>query len=167
MNFTDKMRTLSITQFAAILILFLMPFVNVSCSGMPAAKLTGINLVTGTKIEMQQAFSSQSEIHRIKMEPFAALAISLAGIGLLLNLLTKRKNIKKLNAGIALIGAVSLIALHFKLISDAERKGEGLINLEFTAFFWIALLLFISALVASLMSKSPQERLPQSALPEA
>lgn len=167
MNFVDKMRTLSITQFASILILFLMPFLNVSCSGMPAAKLTGMNLVTGTKIEMQQAFSGQSKMHRIKMEPFAVLAISLAGIGLLLNLLTKKKSIQRLNAGIAFIGAVSLIALHFKLISDAKSKGEGIIDLEFTPFFWITLLLFISALVTSLMRKSPQERLPQSASSEA
>jgi hypothetical protein len=143
--------------FAAALICFFLPFVNVSCQGEKIASFTGVRLVTGTTVEQPSLFG-QKENKKVDSEPLAALAFLCGVAGLGLSFLQKKKSAIA-PALIGGTGVILLLLLKSKLDSDVLRQGQGMLRLEYGAGFWLAFLFYVSAAAVNgfLFARSKKE----------
>jgi hypothetical protein len=135
------LREITVSKFALIILLFMMPFVAVSCDGKPVMKVSGIELVSGKSIETREPFSGRVKVQEINSEPYAIAALVLSALGLTLLLIKGRiAIISSTICGVA--GFLSLLLLKFKIESDILKEGQGVFSADFQAAFWLALLLF-------------------------
>jgi hypothetical protein len=153
----NGVKKLSPAIFGIALICFFLPFVNVSCQGQKVASYTGIQLVTGTTIEEPSMFG-QKQVREVSGEPLAILAFlsGIAGLGLSF-LKSKKSAIGPAVVGI--VGLISLLLLKSEMDDDILREGGGMLQIEYTAGFWLTFVLYLSAigLNAFLFSQSKKE----------
>ncbi len=139
-----RVRSLSPLAFGFILFCFVLPFITVSCPG-ASYTMSGAQLVTGTTLSTPTAFGPPKQ-QTVEGEPLAALAALCALAGLVLGLLPGAR-FRVPGAVLAGLGAVLLLALRSKLVADAAREGQGMLQLSFDLGFWLALLGFVAAAV--------------------
>jgi hypothetical protein len=142
--------------YGVVILLFFMPFVNLSCSGQTIMSLTGFQLITGAEYSGQNMFgqdmsgsmgnTNTTEKREIDSQPLALFALFAAIVGLIVGFIRK-KFIALLNMIISGLGAVFLILLKFNLDSDVDLSGQGVIRLEYQAGYWLAILVFICAAI--------------------
>ncbi len=145
----EKAGLISSAKFGLIIVLFLMPFVNVSCSGMVNIPLSGMDLATGKTIEMKEPFSGKVQRQKIDPEPLAAIALGCAVLGLLVGFV-KARPARLLNAAFGGGGAVLLLLLKNKIDSEVMKEGGGIIALNYEFAFWATLILFFVAAAMSM-----------------
>lgn len=119
-----------------------MPFVTVSCSGVVAAKVSGINLAAGTNIETKDPFGGQARVGHMESEPLSAVALGAAILGLLSAFLFKTQNLIKANLLFGIVGSASLFLLKSRLDSEAIKASGGLVHVNYEMSFWLSLILF-------------------------
>ena len=117
------LRAVSPALFAIILICFLFPFVDISCSGERVASLDGFDLIFGKSVQ-------GSEYRSGGVSFAAALAFFFALLGLVVGLaLTLRKGgvgrLPAVPAVMAVIGFVTLLALRAKLDDNISHQEYG------------------------------------------
>ena len=145
-----KNKSLFLTaKFGLIIVLFLMPFINVSCSGMVNIPLSGMDLATGKTLAFKEPFGNKVQKQRIEPQPYASIALGCAVLGLLLGLVRLRAA-RLLGALFGGGGAVALLVLKHQIDAEVLREGRGLITVEYQAGFWIVLLLFLAALAVGM-----------------
>lgn len=136
-------REITVSKFALIILLFLMPFVAVSCDGKPVMKFSGTELVSGKTLEVREPFSGRMKVQEIKSEPYAIAALAASSLGLLLLLLKGRiSTISSVICGLG--GFLSLLLLKFKMEADALKEGQGLFTVDVQLAFWLSLMLFVA-----------------------
>ena len=145
----EKAGLISSVKFGLIIVLFLMPFVNVSCGGMVNIPLSGMDLATGKTIEMKEPFSGKVQRQKIDPEPLAAIALGCAVLGLLLGFV-KERPARLLNGGFGGGGAVLLLLLKNKMDKEVMKEGGGMIALHYEFAFWATLILFLAAAAVSI-----------------
>lgn len=133
-----------------ILVIFLMPFVNVSCTNMVNIPLSGMDLATGKTIEIKEPFGDKVTRERIDPEPYATIALGIAVIGLLVGFAGTRFG-RLINAVAGAAGATLLLLLKGKIDDAVMREGGGLISVNYEAGYWIALVLFLLASIVSVL----------------
>ncbi len=134
-------REITVSKFALIILLFMMPFLAVSCDGKPVMKISGIELVSGKSVETREPFSGRVKVEEINSEPYAIAALVLSALGLTLLLIKGRiSTMSSTICGVA--GFLSLLLLKFKIEADILKEGQGVFSADFQAAFWLALLLF-------------------------
>ena len=136
-------------KFAAILVLFFMPFINVSCSGMINVPLTGMEMATGTIVEIKDPVSGRIKQHTVEAMPLAAVAFGVALLGLLGGLFSGRFA-RFVNGLAGASGVASLLMLKNRLEQELLSQGGGLIVLQYEIGYWGALILFGLAAMAGL-----------------
>jgi hypothetical protein len=149
------------TSFVIALFVFLMPFLDIRCNEMSLKKINGVELATGYKIDSpgrsnslfdgldknndnQVSEKGKSESN---MYALAALLIGLAGLGLSL------LNAKTAMSAAMASGAVAAAALIGLMIDikrqvssqQAEQSKDVVISVNFTVWFYLALLGFLAA----------------------
>ena len=137
-------------MFALAALCFLMPFLELSCSGKKVLTLTGQQLVTGTEIEQQtDLWTGKTEKKKIDPEPLAVWALGFA-IGALV-LALAGKPLVSLLSGLAGMGGMIALAMLAVKIHDqiaAQGKDRGPMELQIKEGFWLACaLLFFGAVV--------------------
>lgn len=155
----SKLDLLFSANFGVIVILFLLPFVTVSCGGqMMNIPLTGVDLAIGKNVEMKtpdflntpstsryaSKMSRSNAPNRITVppSPLAAISLGLAVFGMaiaFMNIMPAR--IIAALSGIA--GAVLLLILKMRMDEEAIREGGGLMMLSYGFPYWMSLLLFL------------------------
>jgi len=150
-------RKISPAIFGIALICFLLPWVNVSCQGQRVASFSGFQLVTGTTIEEPVMFGPKKE-RKIKSEPFAILALlaTIAGLGVGF---LKGKTGSSGTAVIGGVGIIMLLLLKSKLDNEIFKQGQGLLQLDYMAGFYLTLLLFLLAIGVNIYSAMQSKRL--------
>ena len=135
---------ISVTQFAAVILFFFLPFINVSCTGVLSTEVTGLQFAAGGTIEFVEPISGQARRETVEREPSATFALAAAGAGALLSLVPGLA--ARLICAAAGIGGVALL-LYLKSIIDDElsRQGQGLIQVSYEFAFWGAVFLFAAA----------------------
>lgn len=138
------------SMFALAALCFLMPFLELSCSGKKVLTLTGQQLVTGTEIEQQtDLWTGKTEKKKIDPEPLAVWALGFA-IGALV-LALAGKPLVSLLSGLAGMGGMIALAMLAVKIHDqiaAQGKDRGPMELQIKEGFWLACaLLFFGAVV--------------------
>jgi hypothetical protein len=135
-------RRLPLFSFAAAAVSFLLTFVTFSCQGKAVAKLTGTQLALGTTVE-----GSGQQSKKIDPEPLALIALATAILGFALTfggVTTKTLTILS-GAG----GVICLFLLKSKLESNILKEGGGIIQIDFGAGFWIAVVAFVIGAIAT------------------
>ena len=129
--------------FVLALISFFLPFVTFSCQGQKVATFSGIQLMTGTTIQQPQMFGSPKE-QKMGAEPLAVLAFLCGIAGLAVSFFKTRVSaIAPAIAGGA--GLILILALKSKLDGDVLRQGQGVIQTDYAAGYYLVLSLFIAA----------------------
>ena len=146
----DAISTMLTAKFGLIAILFFLPFVTFSCTPGFFVEVSGIQLVTGDTITIEEPFSGQDQIETLEPELYAAIAFGLAILGFFGALLYKGKmsRLSSLLAGGG--GAVFLFLLKEKIEADVDdSEMQGLVSISFEEGYWIAFVLFaLAALIA-------------------
>lgn len=149
------------TSFVIALLVFLMPFLDIRCKEMSLKKINGVELATGYKIDSPGRSNSLfdgldnkedgqfSEKGKSESNSYAlaALLIGLAGLGL--SLLNAKTAMSAAMASGAL-AAASLIGLMIDIkrqvsSQQAEQSKDVVISVDFTVWFYLALLGFLAA----------------------
>lgn len=149
------------TSFVIALFVFLMPFLDIRCNEMSLKKINGVELATGYKIDspgrsnslfdgldknndnqISEKGKSESNLYAL-----AALLIGLAGLGL--SLLNAKTAMSAAMASGAL-AAAALIGLMIDIkrqvsSQQAEQSKDVVISVDFTVWFYLALLGFVAA----------------------
>ena len=156
--------------FGVIALCFLLPFVSITCTGSRIVTITGLDFVTGAKVEIDKEFQESldfgeefdtgdaqdaagdvdiegAEDDRVERNMFAIAALGAAILGLVLTLVLKRRGrdlAAAILAGIVLLG---LLIFRFDTSNDAAG-GEGIVAVEYRFGWWVAVLLAVALVIA-------------------
>ena len=147
----EPLKKFSPAFYGIIILLFFLPFVNLSCSGQTIMSLSGFQLITGSEYKANSMFGETTEGEvkenkEIKSQPLALFALLTAVIALGISFFKKRI-IALVNIVISVLGVVFLFLLKFNLDSDAELSGQNMITLDYQFAYWLCIILFIAAAV--------------------
>jgi len=147
----EPLKKFSPAFYGIIILLFFLPFVNLSCSGQTIMSLSGFQLITGSEYKANSMFGETTEGEvkenkEIKSQPLALFALLTAVIALGISFFKKRI-IALVNIVVSVLGVVFLFLLKFNLDSDAELSGQNMITLEYQFAYWLCIILFIAAAV--------------------
>jgi len=131
--------------FVLSLLLFLLPWVNVSCGGQTVVSISGFEMVTGTQVSAQSQYG-RSRSQKVETEPIAILLLLVTIAGLIG--FTKFKNIYMIEAILGAVGIILMIVLQLKLNVDAGKERFGL-SWQFA--YWLNLFVYIGIAVISLI----------------
>ena len=137
----DKLKKFSSTPFLVCLLLFFLPFVDVSCQGQKMSSLTGIQLATGATVQQAQPLGPVKE-QRIDAEPLASLTLLCVVAGGLIAFLGSKAN-AIVPAMLSGAGTIMLLLLKSKLDNDALANGRGLLQIEYEPAFWLSFLVLL------------------------
>ncbi len=142
--------------FAILLISFLLPFLQLSCGNQELKTVSGIQMITGFKMEQPFAEKDKPRIKKIKGDPFTRLAFLLGIIGLVLSFL-KGRFISKITALIGFLGAGTMLFLKTKIDQKIAETGAGLLAVNYKIGFWLVLVLFMVIFLINLLLPEKQE----------
>lgn len=136
------MRKVSSSIFGLALLLFLLPWVTVSCKGKKVFTLSGADLAIGKTVEIPQPFDEPKKTKNTR-EIRATIAF-LAGIaGILAGFLIKKDRVQQITYAVCGgTGGISLFLLKSNL--DREAVAQG-ITVDYQAGFWLTMLFFFGA----------------------
>jgi hypothetical protein len=169
----DAVKKFSPAIFGIIIFCFLLPFVNITCSGQTVMSLTGFQLITGAEVDQSGMFNQQNmfnqqgmqnettESQSVDSQPLALFALLAAILGFALSFI-KKKPIALLCMIVSVLGCIFLILLKVNLDSDASSGGqgigEGIVQLEYQFGYWFSVLLFIlGAVLHWFIFKEPEQ----------
>lgn len=150
-------KRLSPAIFGIVLICFFLTWVNVSCQGQKVATFSGIQLVTGTTVEEPQMFGSAKK-RKIQGETLAIFVFLSACAGFALSFIKDKKGAMG-TAVTGGMGIIFLLLLKSKLDNDILRQGQGMLQVDYGAGFYLTLLLFLSAIGANVYSMAQGKRI--------
>ncbi|HEV7332209.1 MAG TPA: hypothetical protein VGN63_14325 [Flavisolibacter sp.] len=182
-NTTDFYRKpyLTTAAYALALLLFLLPFFDIKCNNISMAKLSGINMATGSKPslsremeDMQNSFPGERRRASASVDGegqlfiTALFALLLGVAGLLYSIFNKGEN-QRPGMYIGGLGALALIGSWIQVssyVSENARSQGGpqpddrfsaMINISASPTFWfiLCLLLFLAAAFISYQKSKP------------
>ncbi len=134
------------TSFGIILLLFLLPFFDIKCSGQKIVSIRGTQLITGTDLNMGNGFDSVGMGRRqsIKSNIWAIIALISASVGGGFYLI-KHKREALIGAVAGGVGIISLTSLRMGALLAVNRMAENMITVSFKPAYWLAILAFATA----------------------
>jgi hypothetical protein len=123
--------------FFVTILCFFFPFMTVSCGGHNIASATGVQLATGTTLEVPQAFGPSRE-QKVAQEPLAAVAALCAVIGFGASFADARAAIIPAISGV--FGALSLLIMKSRIDGGIVKHGQGMLQANYEIAFFLALL---------------------------
>jgi len=141
---------LSSIKFGVIIVLFMMPFITVSCSNSKMLSFTGMDMVTGKKMEFNDPFTGKTA-RKEKLEPemHTIIAFGCAVAGLLFSFATI-KAARFLNVISGACGGIMLILLKNRVDEQIIKEGYGMFTVQYEVAYWISLILFFVAAIVNI-----------------
>lgn len=127
-----------------ILLSFLLPWVTISCESRTVASLSGIDFLTGKKIESKDAFG-QTETHYLPLSLYTITAAGLVFTCIVIGFFRAK-------TALAFVGILDFLtlALHWWFKIDLEQKilaeGNGLFQLHTEIGFWFVTLFLLAGI---------------------
>jgi hypothetical protein len=169
-------------SFLAGVLLFLMPFVDIKCGDTTIKSVKGFELATGFTVEDKNMSKSifgnlgsdqaetKSKSEKRDPDMYALAALGLGILGLIVSFLAKGRSViaalMGVLASVALIVSMINIKGDSKLQSASNTKndlgdfgsgfGNDIMRVEFTAWFYIAIVLFLLAAFLNWRTKTKQ-----------
>lgn len=133
-------RSVSPILFAGAILVFLLPFASVSCSGEELMTVSGIQLVTGVTVERSDFFGNQREETVFDPEPLSIVALVAGVLGFGVAFLRMRPRTIGTTV-LGTTGVVALLLLYARATSEASSQAIPMaVNMELG--YWLALLAF-------------------------
>lgn len=153
----EPVKKFSPAFYGAIILLFFMPFVNLSCGGQTIMSITGFQLITGTEVKASGMFggdfntTAETDVDQkkeVESQPLAVFAFLAALVGLILSFF-KLRLMSLTNIVVSAAGVVFLILLKINLDGDADLNvsSQNVITLDYQFAYWFSIILFIAAAV--------------------
>lgn len=148
----DALKKFSPGFYGVIILCFLLPFVNLSCSGQEIMSLSGLQLITGSEVKadgMLDGLSNMGETQEndeVDPQPLALFALISAAAGLGLSFI-RIKMIALLNVVLSVLGFIFLILLKINLDGEVELSGQNVITLDYQLGYWLAVIIFLGSAV--------------------
>ena len=149
----ESLKKFSPAFYGVIILLFFLPFVNLSCSGQTIMSLSGFQLITGADYKANSMFgeTSTSEAkadEKVDSQPLALFALLAAVIALAISFV-KIRMMSLVNIVLSTLGAIFLILLKINVDSDVKLKlsAQAVITLDYQFAYWLSIILFIVAAV--------------------
>jgi hypothetical protein len=135
--------------YGIIILLFFLPFVNLSCSGQTIMSLSGFQLITGADYQPNSMFGENKEgevkaDEKIDSQPLALFALLAAVIALAISFV-KTRTMSLVNIVLSVLGAIFLILLKINMDGDSKLNGQAVITLDYQFAYWLSIILFIAA----------------------
>lgn len=155
MKETEKF--LSLSLFLLVALCFFLPFVSFTCQGQKLATITGIELVTGTKIEKfemekieeEQKNPDLDKERNVDSEPLAIAAFIFALIGIVVSIIPRYSKVVSLIAGA--LGALTLLFLRSSIGADIPGDSDfKILEVSYEWGYYLALILFIISFLINL-----------------
>jgi hypothetical protein len=148
----EPVKKFSPAFYGVIVLLFFLPFVNLSCGGQTIMSVSGFQLITGTEVKASGMFGEMNsadelntdEKKEIESQPLALIAFLAALIGLIISFFKKR--ITALSSiVVSSSGVVFLLLLKVSLDGNPELNvsGQNVITLDYQFAYWLSIILFI------------------------
>ena len=135
----DQYRKYRPAIFVIIMITFFMPFLSVSCENQEIISVTGVGMMTETKIG--SGFASET----IPASPW----VLMAGISAIVGLVTALKNKEKFSSAAGFAGAAFLLFFMSQVKNAAREAGTASewvqVGIHLKSGYWLALLLSLAA----------------------
>lgn len=148
----NRARKISPAIFGIALIMFFLPWINVSCGGERAATFSGIQLVTGTTIKNP----IENRTDKVKGEPLAIFALLVVIVGFGVSFLKDKSG--AIGPAIAGgVGAIILLMLKYKLDNEILKEGGGMLHLDYGVGFYSTLVLFLFAIGINVYFINPRK----------
>ena len=153
----ESNKFISPALFLLVALCFFLPFVSFMCQGQRIATITGMELVTGTKIEkfeMQNFDNQQSnpdldKERDVKSEPLAVAAFIFAILGIVISLIPRYSKLLSIIAGA--LGGLMLLFLRSSIGGEVTGDFDfKIIEVSYEWGYYLALLLFIGVFVLNL-----------------
>ncbi len=137
--------------YGIIILLFFLPFVNLSCSGQTIMSLSGFQLITGADYQPNSMFGENTDgevkaDEKIDSQPLALFALLAAVIALAISFV-KIRMMSLINIVLSALGAIFLILLKINMDGDAKLSAQAVITLDYQFAYWLSIILFIAAAV--------------------
>ena len=152
----EPLKKFSPAFYGVIILLFFLPFVNLSCSGQTIMSLSGFQLITGADYKANSMFgetttsetttSETKADEKIDSQPLALFALLAAVIALALSFV-KMRTMSLVNIVLSALGAIFLILLKINMDGDAKLSAQAVITLDYQFAYWLSIILFIGAAV--------------------
>lgn len=147
----EPLKKFSPAFYGVIILLFFLPFVNLSCSGQTIMSLSGFQLITGADYKANSMFgeTTNSEAkadEKVDSQPLALFALLAAVIALALSFV-KIRTMSLVNIVLSALGAIFLILLKINMDGDAKLSAQAVITLDYQFAYWLSIILFIAAAV--------------------
>ncbi len=165
----ESYKFVSPALFLLVALCFFLPFVSFTCQGQRIATITGMELVTGTKIEkfqmqnfnMQQEESDLDKERDVNSEPLAVAAFIFAIMGIVVSLIPRYSKILSI-----ILGALGVLMLLFLRSSiGGEVTGDfdfKIVEVSYEWGYYFALLLFAAGFALNLYWKISENKLSVS-----
>jgi hypothetical protein len=135
--------------YGIIILLFFLPFVNLSCSGQTIMSLSGFQLITGADYKANSMFGENTtteakENEKVDSQPLALFALLAAVFALAISFV-KMRTMSLINIVLSVLGVIFLILLKINMDGDAKLNGQAVITLDYQFAYWFSIILFIAA----------------------
>ncbi len=136
-----------IAPYVVGIVCFVLPFIQVSCSGEKVMQFTGIQLVTGSETKEPMT----GETKKIPPTPLAIIALValLAGACFCLPATRASSTLAAIAGGVA---TVAMLFLKMRTDADITKEAQGMpITVEYLMGFWLVCIAAIGGLILSIM----------------
>lgn len=135
--------------YGIIILLFFLPFVNLSCSGQTIMSLSGFQLITGADYQPNNMFGESMGTEtkadeKVDSQPLALFALLAAIIALAISFV-KMRTMSLVNIVMSILGAIFLILLKINMDGDVKLSGQAVITLDYQFAYWLSIILFLAA----------------------
>lgn len=155
-----KSKFISPSCFGVVIVCFLLPFLNVKCNDVNLATVKGMDLVTGSHLEVNNldlpsATKDESKqvdldvnAEKIERNYFAVAALALAICGIVLSFLLVMQ--REMLLGLTGIGgALSLMLMRIQIDNSIQKQTNGIskyvIHIDYVIGYWLAIVFFLAA----------------------
>lgn len=169
----ESARFISPALFLLVSLCFFLPFVSFTCQGQKIATVTGMELVTGTKIEKfeMEKFNPQtddSELakqNELDSEPMAIAAFIFAILGIVVSLISRYSKILSIIS--AALGILMLLFLRSSLGKQITGEFDfRIVEISYEWGYYLAIIIFAAVFGLNLYEKIAENKIVQADIDE-
>ncbi|HKB87990.1 MAG TPA: zinc ribbon domain-containing protein [Ignavibacteriaceae bacterium] len=162
---TESRRFISPALFLLAALCFFLPFVSFTCQGQTIATVSGMELITGTKIEKfemekfddQQTNPDLNEDRDLRSEPLAVAAFIFALCGIIVSLIPHYSRMLSIITGA--LGALMLLFLRSSIGGEVTGDFDfKIIEVSYEWGYYLSLIFFISPFALNLYNMITENR---------